>query len=87
MNKRQHNKDHGKVAANIFSREKAKRLLRFTQARMPTLTACIQHSTENPKQGNQERKKRDKVYEIVKKEVEQSLFTDCMIWYDLICRK
>lgn len=53
---------------------------------MPTLTTCIQYSTENPKQGNQEREK-NKVYKIVKEEVEQSQFTDCMIWYDLICRK
>lgn len=38
------------------------------------MTTCIQHNTENPKQGNQERGK--KVYKIVKKEVELSLFID-----------
>ena len=47
---------------------------------MPPFATFIQHSTGNPSQGNQMRK-RNKIIKIGRKEVKLSLFVDDMILY------
>ena len=50
------------------------------KTRMPPFATFIQHSTGNPSQGNQMRK-RNKIIKIGRKEVKLSLFVDDMILY------